>query len=103
MDAADLDAGQRFQLGDDRPQGVAVEGIAMQRFGVQHKLAAFGLFSTAFVSISGPITAPGSNPSATFIALQSGRGAVRGHRLDRTALEDAVSGAIARRGSRVPG
>jgi hypothetical protein len=26
------------------------------------------LFSTAFMSISGPITAPGSNPSATFIA-----------------------------------
>ena len=25
-------------------------------------------FSTAFMSISGPITAPGSNPSATFIA-----------------------------------
>jgi hypothetical protein len=25
-------------------------------------------FSTAFMSIRGPITAPGSNPSATFIA-----------------------------------
>jgi hypothetical protein len=25
-------------------------------------------FSTAFMSIKGPITAPGSNPSATFIA-----------------------------------
>src|SRR5207248_11741281 len=25
-------------------------------------------FSTAFMSINGPITAPGSNPSATFIA-----------------------------------
>src|SRR5580704_8337508 len=43
MDAAGLNAGLLLQLGDDRPQRVAVERIAMQGFGVQHKLAAFGL------------------------------------------------------------
>jgi hypothetical protein len=32
-------------------------------------------FSTAFMSISGPINAPGSNPSATFIAPAVSRGA----------------------------
>jgi len=48
-------------------------------------------FATAFMSISGPITAPGSNPSATYIAPavsaspplpppQAGEGWVRGHR-----------------------
>ena len=43
MDAAGLNAGLLLQLGDDRPQRVAVERVAMQGFGVQHKLAAFGL------------------------------------------------------------
>ena len=43
MDAAGLDAGQLLQLGDDRPQRVAVERIAVQGLGVQHELAAFGL------------------------------------------------------------
>ena len=32
-----------FEIGDDRPQGVAVERIAVQRLGVQHELAALGL------------------------------------------------------------
>ena len=40
MDAAGLDPGQLLQFGDDRPQGVAVERVAMQRLGVQHELAA---------------------------------------------------------------
>jgi hypothetical protein len=40
--AAGLDLGQRFQLGDDRPQSV-VKRIAVQCLGVRHKLAAFGL------------------------------------------------------------
>src|SRR5947208_10052666 len=43
MDAASLNAGLLLQLGDHRPQRVAVERIAMQGFGVQHKLAAFWL------------------------------------------------------------
>jgi hypothetical protein len=43
VDAAGLDPGQRFQLGDHRPQSVAIKGVAMQCLGVQHKLAAFGL------------------------------------------------------------
>src|SRR5947208_3029307 len=43
MDAAGLNAGLLLQLGDHRPQRVAVERVAMQGFGVQHKLAAFGL------------------------------------------------------------
>src|SRR5262249_39473473 len=42
VDATGLDPGQRFQLGNYRPPGGAVEGIAV-RFGVQHKLAAFRL------------------------------------------------------------
>ena len=41
VDAAGLDPGQRFQLGDDRSQGVAIKGVAEQGLGVQHKLAAF--------------------------------------------------------------
>jgi hypothetical protein len=43
VDAAGLDPGQRFQLGDHRRQSVTVERVAVQRFGVQHKLAVFGL------------------------------------------------------------
>src|SRR5437762_10913525 len=43
MNAAGLNAGLLLQLGDHRPQRVAVERVAMQGFGVQHKLAAFGL------------------------------------------------------------
>src|SRR5438045_9046722 len=43
MDAASLNAGLLLQLGDHRPQRVAVERIAMQGFGVQHKLADFWL------------------------------------------------------------
>ena len=43
MDAAGLDPGQLFELGDHRTQGVAVKRVAVQRLGVQHKLAAFGL------------------------------------------------------------
>jgi hypothetical protein len=40
VDAAGLDPGQRLQLGNDRAQSVAIKGIAVQRFGMQHKLAA---------------------------------------------------------------
>ena len=43
MDAAGLNPGQRLQLGDHRSQGVAIKRIAVQRLGVQHKLAPFGL------------------------------------------------------------
>ena len=42
VNAAGLDPGQRLQLGDDRPQSVAIKQIAVQGLGVQHKLAAFG-------------------------------------------------------------
>src|SRR5215469_18723710 len=41
VDATGLDPGQRFQFRDDRPQSVAVEGIAVQCLGVQYKLTAF--------------------------------------------------------------
>src|SRR5947208_16976265 len=43
MDAASLNAGLLLQLGDHRPQRVAVERIVMQAFDVQPKLAAFWL------------------------------------------------------------
>ena len=43
VDAAGFDPGQFFEVGDDRPQGVAIERIAVQRFGVEHELAAPGL------------------------------------------------------------
>ena len=43
MNAAGLDPAQLLHLGDNRPQSVAVIGIAVQRFSVQHKLAAPGL------------------------------------------------------------
>ena len=41
MDAAGLDPDQGLQFGNDRPQSVAVKGIAVQRLGVQHELPAF--------------------------------------------------------------
>src|SRR5213595_2306813 len=40
MDAAGLNAGLLLQLGDDRPQRVAVERVAVQCLAVQHELAA---------------------------------------------------------------
>jgi hypothetical protein len=40
VNAAGLNAGQRLQLGNYRRQSVAVEGTAVQRLGVQHKLTA---------------------------------------------------------------
>jgi hypothetical protein len=43
MDAAGFDLGQRRPVRQLRPQSVAVEKIAVQRLGVQHKLAALGL------------------------------------------------------------
>jgi len=42
MDATGLDPGQLLQLGDDRPQRVAVKRVAIQRLGVQHELPALG-------------------------------------------------------------
>ena len=42
MDAAGLDAGELLEVGDDGPQRVAVEGIAVQRLGMEHELAALG-------------------------------------------------------------
>jgi hypothetical protein len=47
--------------------------------------------STAFMSISGPITAPGSNPSATFIAPAVGE-ALRERVVDAVLHQDAVGG-----------
>ena len=35
MDAAGLDPGQLFEIGDDRPQRVTVERVAVQRLGVK--------------------------------------------------------------------
>ena len=43
MDAAGLDPGELFEIGDDRPQRVAVKRIAVQRLGMEHELAALGL------------------------------------------------------------
>ena len=51
MDAAGLDPGELFEFGNHRPQGVAVKRIAMQCFGVQHKLAAFALGLVAGVAL----------------------------------------------------
>jgi hypothetical protein len=42
MDAAGLDPGQRFELGDHRSQGMAVKRVAVQGLGVQHELPALG-------------------------------------------------------------
>jgi hypothetical protein len=39
-DAAGLDPGQFFEIGDDRSHRVAVERVAVQCLGVQHELAA---------------------------------------------------------------
>ena len=43
MDAADFEAGQFLHLGDNRAEGVTVIGVAVQRLGVEHELAALGL------------------------------------------------------------
>jgi hypothetical protein len=43
MDAAGFDPGELLQLGDNRPQGVAIERIAVQRLGMKHELAALRL------------------------------------------------------------
>jgi hypothetical protein len=40
VDAAGLDPGQCFQLGNARPQGVAVKRVGVHCLGVQHNLAA---------------------------------------------------------------
>lgn len=42
VDAAGLDPGELFQTGDDRPQRVAVERVAVQALRVQHKLGRLG-------------------------------------------------------------
>ena len=43
VDAPDLDAGELLHLGDDRSEGVAIIGVAVQRLGMEHELAALGL------------------------------------------------------------
>ena len=43
VDAAGLNPSQRFQFGDHRSQGVAIKEVGVQRLGLQHKLAPFGL------------------------------------------------------------
>jgi hypothetical protein len=43
VDASDLDAGVPLDVGDGAAQRMAVEGIAVQRLGVQDELAALGL------------------------------------------------------------
>src|SRR5580704_7742441 len=42
VDAADLNTREPFEVGDDRTEGVAVIGVAVQRLGVQHELSALG-------------------------------------------------------------
>ena len=42
VDAAGLDAGEFFQIGDDGAQRVAVIGIAMERLGMEDELATLG-------------------------------------------------------------
>ena len=42
MDAPGLDARELLHVGDEGAEGMAVEGIAVQRLGMQHKLAALG-------------------------------------------------------------
>ncbi len=49
MDAAGLDPGEFFEIGDDRPQGVAVERVAAQRLGMEHELAALRLGYTNLI------------------------------------------------------
>jgi len=43
VDAAGFDLGQRGPVRQLRPQSLVIEKIAVQRLGVQPKLAAFGL------------------------------------------------------------
>ena len=43
VDAARLDAEEPCHVSEDRAERVAVEGIAVQRLGMQHELAALGL------------------------------------------------------------
>ena len=42
VDTTDLDAGQLCHVGDHRAEGVAVIGVAVQRLGMEHELAALG-------------------------------------------------------------
>ena len=42
LDAAGLDPSERFEFGDNRARSVAVKRIAVQRLGVEDKLAAYG-------------------------------------------------------------
>jgi hypothetical protein len=42
MDAPGLDTGGALKIGDNRPEGMSVEGVAVQGLGVQPELAAFG-------------------------------------------------------------
>jgi hypothetical protein len=42
VDTGDLDAGELLGVGDDGPKRMAVEGIAVQRLGVQGELTALG-------------------------------------------------------------
>ena len=42
VDAAGLDAGELLQIGDDGTEGMAIIRIAMQRLGVEDKLATLG-------------------------------------------------------------
>jgi hypothetical protein len=42
MDAAGLDVGERLHALDHRSECMTIEGVAVQRLGVEHELAAFG-------------------------------------------------------------
>ena len=42
VDAADRNACEHLEIGDDPIERVAVVGVAVQRFGVQHELPALG-------------------------------------------------------------
>jgi hypothetical protein len=42
VDAADRDTSELFEIGDDGSEGVAIIGVAVHRFGMQHELPAFG-------------------------------------------------------------
>ena len=42
VDAADRDTSELFEIGDDGSEGVAIIGVAVQCFGMQHELPAFG-------------------------------------------------------------
>jgi hypothetical protein len=43
VEAAGLNAGERFHFGNDGAERMAIVGIAMQRFGVEHELATLRL------------------------------------------------------------